>query len=322
MKNKSKPIILCRSVIVVLFIIVHNALWAQNNVVFGGMELNSDIVEDSILLVRKGCVSYRPIFQTTRWFLTDEFPPDYIPKNIILHFSPKTKKVSEVFVIAVLDEQDSILHASLKKLNEKYGYPNYTCNQDYQFSIHNKKGKRIGEVIVAKDKINKKLLFLVWTDIKSHKQSLKYRDSYMSDKLWLLSPIMDNYTERVMNMYITDIKKLDGKSEEDDDVYSIYAMDKKGNNFKILTYLDKRNIKRHKIIKKGKWYKFNLNLFQRGWSTRFGNDISYLKTRECFYHGHVINIEPENGITDIYVTPDLNGLYYIKDKTSHIGFFP
>lgn len=320
MKNKLKTIILRRYVIVVLFIIINNALWAQNNVAFGGMELNSDIMEDSILLVRKGCVSYRPIFQTTRWFRTDEYPPDYMPKDIILHFSLKTKKVSEVFVITILDEQDSIFHACLMKLNEKYGYPDFTFNQDFQFSIHNKKGKRIGKVIVAKDKINKKLLYLIWTDIKSHKESLKYRDSYISDKLWLLSPIMDNYTERVMNMYITDFKKLDRKSEEDDDVYSINAMDKKGNNFKILTYLDKRKIKRHKIIKKGKWYKFNLYLFQRGWSSRLGNDISYSKTRECVYHGHVINIEPENGITDIYVTPNLNGLYYIKGKTSHTGF--
>lgn len=315
MKNKSKIIILCRYVIIVLFLTIHNGLRAQNNVVWEGIELNSDIVEDSILLIGKGCVSYNPIFQTTRWFRTDEYPPDYMPKDIILHFSPKTNKVSEVIVIAVLDEQDSIFNATLMKLSDKYGYPDYSYNQDYQFSIHNKKGKRIGKVFVAKDKINKKSLFLIWTDIKSHKKSLKYGDSYKSDKLGLLSPIMDYNTENALNLFITDIKRLDRKNdEEDNDVYSIYAMDKKGNKFKILTYFDKQNIKGHKIIKKGKWYKFNLDLYFRGWYSRFKNEVLYSKTRECVYHGHVIYIEPENSITDLYVTPNLNGLYYIKDK--------
>lgn len=315
MKNKPQNIILYRYVIVVLFFCIHNGLRAQNNVDFCGIELNSDIVEDSMLLIRKGCVSYNPIFQTTRWFRTDEYPPDYMPKDIILHFSSKTKKVSEVFVINVLDEQDSIFKASLMKLSDKYGYPDFSYNQDYQFSIHNKRGKRIGKVIVAKDKINKKSLYLIWTDLKSHKESLKYRDSYMSDKLRLLSPIMDDNTENVLNMYITDIKKLDRKNdEEENDVYTIYAMNKEGNKFKILTCLDKQIKKRNKIIKKGKWYKLKLNLYFRGWYSRFGNEITYSKTRECVYHGHVIHIEPENSITDIYVTPNLNGLYYIKGK--------
>ena len=305
---------LIQSFIIMLLITVSNRLLAQNNVVFWGIELDSDIVEDSILLRKKGCVSYRPLYQSMRVFNTDEYPPDYMPRYVYLHFSPKTRKVSEAYVIMVIDEEGALFNFVIDTLCEKYGQPSILTNQDYLFTILNKQGKRIGEVKVAKDKENGKFLYAVWTDLKSHKKSSRNKDCYMPDKLVILSSILDENTEKDIPLHITDIEKIAGKSDdENDDIFIIYATSKKGDKFKILSYYDNAITKRHEEIKKGEWYKLKLNLFHRGWTSRMDDEIRFSKIKERDYHGHTIGIEPQKGITDLYVTPSLNGLDYIKD---------
>lgn len=315
MKNKFLTSKLLKYFLILLLVTFNNRLLAQNNVVFWGIELDSDIVEDSILLRKKGCVTYRPLYQSTRMFLTDEYPPDYMPRNVVLHFSPKTRKVSEVYVIMVLDKEGSLLNYVINTLCEKYGRPSILTNHDYLFTIRSKRGKRIGEVKVAKDKVDGRLLYAVWTDIKSHKKSSRNKDCYIPDMLVILRSILDENTEKDMSLYITDIEKIACKSDDKNaGIYAIYATSKKGDKFKILSHYDNAVTKRHEEIKIGKWYKLKLELYHRGWTWRIDDEIWFSEIKERDYHGHMIGIEPQKSITDLYVTPSLNGLYYVKDQ--------
>ena len=120
---------------------------AQDYVSFWGMELGTDIKKDSVFLREKGCRAFKNIFDS---FVDFSYYETDLPTYISLHYSPLTKKVSEVYVLMMKDED--VFDIYNNKISNIYGKPVTNINGESFWHIKNKKGKTIGEACLLKEK--------------------------------------------------------------------------------------------------------------------------------------------------------------------------
>lgn len=108
------------------------------------------------------------------------------------------------------------------------------------------------------------------------------------------------------------------------EVYTIYAVNSKGEHYKILSHFDKDCCIADKgKIETGQWYMMPLVSILQGAVARIGGQ--YLMAPGAaitgtLYYGLSVSIEPNIGIYDLHIAKGLNGLYFSQSNIKAFAF--
>lgn len=268
---------------------------AQDHVTFCGMELGTDIKEDSVFLRGKGCWAYKKLFESFvdfSYYMTDQ------PIYISLHYSPLSNKVCEVYVL-MMEDKDMFDYYN-NRMSSVYGKPFSNINGESFWRIKNKKGKTIGEACLLKEKTDGHGLGIIITDKKSHQEALKQSKTYSNEGDKYFDLLLDKSVAQPKCLLVTHIDSLENCGRQlVNDVYIIYAVDDDGKEYKVLSHDDRSKKSIGKRIKKNGKYRMKLELYL--FSTQ-------KESRQRTYFGNKVCNEPERGLYNLYVTGSLNGL--------------